>query len=1216
MNVPIDAPVWRSYLLTSLIFFLFPAYLVAQVPLSYYRDTTTRAYSDAAGMHVEGQHIYWWGSGTGKYDLKQPVAYKLDADGNQVWNTATDSLLGFMGAMTSAFAGTDAIYCFGRTPQSIPFLAKVDKQTGKVLYRRDSIPVDGKDAFRKEMNGPDSIRMFYVYYDGSISRDRVYSYSFSTATGLFSSTPELLTCGIDGPGIGAPIYLDSTVTYYNVHEPDYSYSIKKKNRQTNALIWSSPVSKPLQGLYQEDGLDYFFTNNLVWCIADSSGTGVWAAPLNTAYYYDFAFNDCKTLGDTLYIAWSQPYSGSIKQYAMLTKMNKKTGQVYWNGAIGDTEGVGDYTGYFKKPTMVVDEKGDLYLAGFLETLSGEEKYLKKIAGKDGKQLYEVKVPVDTLPGEQYTVSAWEPVTSFNSAFSINGKLTFLLANRVTDKRTNGGHLNFFRLENNNTGAFSRKVYDNNLYRFPSTTLTMQSFKEHFYIVRRVGAEVYLEKYKQSMQLVWKKQLATGIYFTPDKFAIDSLGNICILGLSERTPQTFVKLLSSNDYTTLMLMLDSSGTLLKRHDGYLSAGQLVGDIGGGFYLFGQTRYYEIKSWGVTDYSYTNYNDPATRNIYFNGTESLNNGANVVTTADSVFVYSNTTGMFDPAFCLGINKADRKTKQFAVPTNRSNNGVFRSKITPANIYTFGAMDVQYALRPAVAKLAGPVGATQWLFQYPKVYGAFTRCVEDAQGHIIALLRFTDSVMVFRLDRNTGKPMWTYGMKVTSNIRAYDLQVNDENNMVIVALLQHSADWKQQNSSYLELNATNGRFVKEVKMEGDPGTQNNILFLRNLPGAGIFMGGNLNRDSLGGPNGFTFLNKDQASVDTLPVCNLKTAFDATIDSLQSLKVSFKDRSTGGTPLRYRWTFGDGTTADTTARPVHTYSAAGAYNVCLQVADANNCLASYCDTVRVKVTPPPVVCNLQGYFQYVKQRPDSAVIKFTDRSTGGKYPLSYTWNFGDGSANATTADPLHSFANTGIYHVCLAVRDSAGCTSSYCEDITVVRPVDTSSSCNVTAGFRYEPAAGTPAEVHFFNLSNPDTAKLRWNFGDGSLPDSSNTSVHIFASPGSYNVCLTASAKPGCQQTYCDTVTVSPTVAPLRVTASPNPATTTLYLDFVSDAATNVTIICTNAYGDQKYYQVISVVAGRNRVGVPVASFSQGIYFVTISGKGINSKTKFVKL
>ncbi|XOB46885.1 MAG: NosD domain-containing protein [Candidatus Nealsonbacteria bacterium] len=73
--------------------------------------------------------------------------------------------------------------------------------------------------------------------------------------------------------------------------------------------------------------------------------------------------------------------------------------------------------------------------------------------------------------------------------------------------------------------------------------------------------------------------------------------------------------------------------------------------------------------------------------------------------------------------------------------------------------------------------------------------------------------------------------------------------------------------------------------------------------------------------------------------------------------------------------------------------------------------------------------VTAAEGYF-----------IQFTDRTTEGRYPLTYQWNFGDGSANSTVQNPIHKYNSDGIYIVVLMVTDADGDVSVYSREINVL--------------------------------------------------------------------------------------------------------------------------------------------------------------------------------
>ncbi|MHA1674718.1 MAG: BspA family leucine-rich repeat surface protein [Promethearchaeota archaeon] len=77
---------------------------------------------------------------------------------------------------------------------------------------------------------------------------------------------------------------------------------------------------------------------------------------------------------------------------------------------------------------------------------------------------------------------------------------------------------------------------------------------------------------------------------------------------------------------------------------------------------------------------------------------------------------------------------------------------------------------------------------------------------------------------------------------------------------------------------------------------------------------------------------------------------------------------------------------------------------------------------------------------------------VEFTDTTTGGDLPLSYQWNFGDGSINSTLTDPMHQYTTAGTYTATLTVTDSDGDSDSYTMEIVVNSPTSTTTSSTST--------------------------------------------------------------------------------------------------------------------------------------------------------------------
>ena len=81
--------------------------------------------------------------------------------------------------------------------------------------------------------------------------------------------------------------------------------------------------------------------------------------------------------------------------------------------------------------------------------------------------------------------------------------------------------------------------------------------------------------------------------------------------------------------------------------------------------------------------------------------------------------------------------------------------------------------------------------------------------------------------------------------------------------------------------------------------------------------------------------------------------------------------------------------------------------------------------------------------------------------------YSVSWDWDFGDGN-NSTQQNPIHSYANNGVYLACLVVTffDSTtinSCTSVFCDSILIGNSVPQSWDCNLnTLSGCFDPGTG----------------------------------------------------------------------------------------------------------------------------------------------------------
>lgn len=229
----------------------------------------------------------------------------------------------------------------------------------------------------------------------------------------------------------------------------------------------------------------------------------------------------------------------------------------------------------------------------------------------------------------------------------------------------------------------------------------------------------------------------------------------------------------------------------------------------------------------------------------------------------------------------------------------------------------------------------------------------------------------------------------------------------------------------------------------------------------------------------------------------------------------VQFTDNSNGGSNLQYFWDFGDGSPISTTANPLHEYPGPGTYYACLTIQDSlSNCFNTSCETIIIGGSGTCVASFLT--------QNQGLNVDFISTSSIGNPMFSgvNSWDFGDGS---TGNGPLvsHTYSQPGTYTVCLIFEDSmSSCLDTNCQTITVTNNSPCRANFNVLIN-------GDTLE--FINLSTGSPSQnYFWDFGDGST-STSNSPIHVYQGPGTYNICLTASdSASGCQDTQCFAVTL----------------------------------------------------------------------------------------
>lgn len=229
------------------------------------------------------------------------------------------------------------------------------------------------------------------------------------------------------------------------------------------------------------------------------------------------------------------------------------------------------------------------------------------------------------------------------------------------------------------------------------------------------------------------------------------------------------------------------------------------------------------------------------------------------------------------------------------------------------------------------------------------------------------------------------------------------------------------------------------------------------------------------------------------------------------------FYNQSTipGGGIVNCSWNFGDGAT-DTVQNPIHNYGAEGTFNVTMTATTSQGCSASITQPVDVLGLPR---ANFMGG-DVCMNIPTS----FTDLSTAaaGGFIVGWNWDLGDSTTSASK-DPLHIYGAPGTYNVLLTVTSDLGCSDMHGDSVRVFispEPMITSST---------ECASSSVAFYNVADSTNANGSTLVWDFGDG-ITSSSNSPVHVYTSPGSYNVTLAVTNLSGCRATALATIDVNP--------------------------------------------------------------------------------------
>jgi PKD repeat protein len=130
---------------------------------------------------------------------------------------------------------------------------------------------------------------------------------------------------------------------------------------------------------------------------------------------------------------------------------------------------------------------------------------------------------------------------------------------------------------------------------------------------------------------------------------------------------------------------------------------------------------------------------------------------------------------------------------------------------------------------------------------------------------------------------------------------------------------------------------------------------------------------------------------------------------------------------------------------------------------------------------------------------------VTFTNLSVGSP-PLSYLWEFGDGSDASTVGDPTHRYSSAGRFAVSLVVTNGVtGHTDSVSHTVAVDEAI-----AGLTAANSSPTPLGTPT-MFTATVAAGTFVTYTWDFGEGEAAAGSAVS-HTYSGVGAYRATVIA--------------------------------------------------------------------------------------------------------
>ena len=234
-------------------------------------------------------------------------------------------------------------------------------------------------------------------------------------------------------------------------------------------------------------------------------------------------------------------------------------------------------------------------------------------------------------------------------------------------------------------------------------------------------------------------------------------------------------------------------------------------------------------------------------------------------------------------------------------------------------------------------------------------------------------------------------------------------------------------------------------------------------------------------------------------------------------------------GTVDSYAWDFGDGGTG-TGVAPTHTYASADTYTVTLTVTDNDGETSDPATTTAtIAAAPQAPTADAGGPYS------GTVGVALSFDGSASNDPdgtiVSYSWDFGDGSALGTGVAPTHIYGSASTYTVTLTVTDNDGTASAPATTTATIADAPVGNlPPTANAGGPYTGTAGVPLSFDGSASNDPDGSivSYAWDFGDGNTGTGATTS-HTYAAAGTFTVSLMVTDDGGLTDTATSTATIA---------------------------------------------------------------------------------------